>query len=228
MNTRFKAVVICAAIVLLLPASWAGAQITTQLYSAEQWHYVTPTFGAEYGQVFCATISSPNKVPGDSSLTEAWMKVLVPEEMSVTSHFRLNMWPDPPGISPYYTARQGVAIVARYFVTLGAGEHWVGPGTIPGSNALCNGPVLITMDIDSWTGTGDIGIWGSNSNDGGTLNDATYGWKDPVSGKPHGITLSDREYQVKVEYEPIPEPSSMLALASGLGVLGGMIRRRRL
>ena len=225
MNTRLKTAVICAAIVLLLPASWAGAQTTMELYSAEQWYYVTPSFGAEYGQVFCATISSPNKVPGDSSLTEAWMKILVPEGMTVTSHYRLQIWPNPP--NSYYTARQQPNIVARYFVTLGAGAHWVGPGTIPGSNALCNGPVLISMDIDSWTGTGDIGIWGSSSNDGGAFNDATLGWKDPMSGESLGNTLSDREYQVKVAYEPIPEPSSMLALAGGLGVLGGLIRRRR-
>lgn len=226
MNTRFKAAVICAAIVLLLPASWAGAQITTELYSAEQWHYVTPVFGEEHGQVFQAPTATPNSIPWDSTLLEAWMKILVPEEMSVTAHWRLNFWPEPPGPSPYYTARLGGAIVTRYFVTLGPGVHWVSPGSF--DLAAFGGPLLITMDIDSWTGTGDIGIWGSNSNDGGTLNDATYGWKDPMTDKSHGYTLTDREYQVKVAYEPIPEPSSMLALASGLGVLGAMIRRRRL
>ena len=225
MNTRFKVVVVCAAILLLLPASWAGAGTTTELYSAEQWYFVTPSFGAEYGQKFCACAATPNGVPGDSSLTEAWMKIFVPADTSVTSHFRLQIWPTA---DTYYAARKQPAIAVRLFVTLGPGEHWVSPGTTPGSNFLCNGPLLLTMDIDSWTGTGDIGIWGSSSNDGGSYNDATLGWKHPMTGESHGNTLSDREYQVKVEYVPVPEPSSMLALASGLGVLGVLIRRRRL
>lgn len=54
-------------------------------------------------------------------------------------------------------------------------------------------------------------------------NEGTY----TVGDKPNGGKTGETSYQMTVGITPVPEPSSLLALAGGLGFLGMALRRRR-
>lgn len=75
-------------------------------------------------------------------------------------------------------------------------------------------------DLVLFTGTGNINLWAG-----------AWVWPYPVSSEllsVHTSTAASAEVTVKYVYEPIPEPSSLIALLAGLGSLSGFaILRRR-
>lgn len=104
---------------------------------------------------------------------------------------------------------------------VGYGGNWdlAGPGG-PGSN-------IAVSYYGSWVSVGEIpnsyadGFWGFVSTDPFSKVRLQSG------SNPEGAWCETYELDNMVYSPPVPEPSSILALAAGLAGLGGMIRRRK-
>jgi len=211
---RLLALLGISSLILSLATACMADEIA--LYSAETYK----TFG-DFEDIWttsqlCRPSTSTNRLTEGDTVWGAGMRLRVAPDSNLTTRLIMRPW-----TGEYWSTLNSQVFVdsGLVYISGGATGREVRIEVDRGSwSAGTTGGLLLTLEYHGGAGTGNDwwGIWSSSSNDGGSGNDAY----DEM-----GEVLTDREYQVYLQYTPVPEPTSILALAGGLGCLFPLIRR---
>jgi hypothetical protein len=214
-------VVLCVIALLALAASTACAQdyYWHSLYSADGYlMYGAESVGSTLAQSIMPSLSSPSPLTDtEGEYNDEAFQILVPQGTHLQIRVGTLPWKDTYAQT---MAQAGHGFVGPDFYDFDAsgGEMQVWVNCYSEDwGAMMDARTFLYLTVFSCSGTAGWGIQASNSNDGGTYNDAFY----------NGVQKNDREYQVRIFTDAVPEPTALAALAGSLGCLGAFARRRR-
>jgi hypothetical protein len=204
--------VIVMGITTLLTMTMIAEATLIELYSADDYQYFgTGAVGADRSQRFSPSQSTPNSlnpgVPATAQFDRAAMKLRM-GTAGESANVNLTLY---PWVTDYATslAQTPIAQLTNLVLTYPS-DDWVELSFAPRNSS---GQYLLSAHINSMTYVSvGFGVYRSNSNDGGTNNDAYN----------NSTMQTNREYQVRLN--AVPEPVTLCLLAMG-GL--GMVRRRR-
>lgn len=202
--------IVMGALCVLITGSVAAALGPVDLYSFDDVQ-LSASGSTTRAQHFSPTESTPNALLPTDLFDWAALGIVIQGNDTLGGTLSLYTWN-----TNYATTKLGAALASAPVSLTGPGSgsavHYI-PLT-PAVPLSASGQYMIELAVTSYGATGTSG-WGlerSNSNDGGTNNDAFN----------NGSLQTNREYQVRLNV--VPEPATLSLLIMGLAVVA---RRKR-